>query len=267
MSACLARGVPLVLGTTGIDADAARDVDESARERGVAIFHAPNFAIGAVLVMRFADQAARVLPRVEIIELHYEHKLDRPSGTAAVTAERITRETGAEVPIHSVRLPGLVAHQEMLLGGEGELLTIRHDALSREAFVPGALLAIRRVRDLPAGPDRRARAAARIVSGADYNLRVSAQPAPAPFGRIVTAMVTPFDEDGSLDLGASRALARYLVGQRLRRPRPRRARPARRRRSPTPRSSPCSRRWSTRSATTRTSSPARARTTPRTRCT
>jgi 4-hydroxy-tetrahydrodipicolinate reductase len=148
---CLARGVPLVLGTTGIDAARRARFDASAREAGVPIFHAPNFAIGAVLAMRFAAEAARHLPRVEIVELHSEHKLDRPSGTAAATAERISRETGAEVPIHSVRLPGLVAHQETLLAGAGELLTIRHDALSRDAFVPGALLAIRRVRGLPAG--------------------------------------------------------------------------------------------------------------------
>jgi 4-hydroxy-tetrahydrodipicolinate reductase len=151
VSACLARRVPLVLGTTGVDPARRARFDEAAREAGVPIFHAPNFAIGAVLAMRFAAEAARHLPRVEIVELHSEHKLDRPSGTAAATAERITAETGAEVPIHSVRLPGLVAHQETLLAGAGELLTIRHDSLSRSAFVPGALLAIRRVRDLPPG--------------------------------------------------------------------------------------------------------------------
>jgi 4-hydroxy-tetrahydrodipicolinate reductase len=151
VAACLARRLPLVLGTTGLDAARRARVDEAAREAGVPIFHAPNFALGAVLAMRFAVEAARHLPRVEIVELHSEHKLDRPSGTAAATAERITHETGAEVPIHSIRLPGLVAHQETLLAGAGELLTIRHDALSREAFVPGSLLAIRRVRDLPPG--------------------------------------------------------------------------------------------------------------------
>jgi 4-hydroxy-tetrahydrodipicolinate reductase len=151
IAACLARGLPLVLGTTGVDPVRRARFDEAARKAGVPIFHAPNFALGAVLAMRFAAEAARHLPRVEIVELHSEHKLDRPSGTAAATAERVTRETGAEVPIHSIRLPGLVAHQETLLAGPGELLTIRHDALSREAFVPGSLLAIRRVRDLPPG--------------------------------------------------------------------------------------------------------------------
>jgi 4-hydroxy-tetrahydrodipicolinate reductase len=151
VSACLARKVPLVLGTTGVDPARRARFDEAAREAGVPLFHAPNFAIGAVLAMRFAAEAARHLPRVEIVELHSEHKLDRPSGTAAATAERITAETGADVPIHSVRLPGLIAHQETLLAGAGELLTIRHDSLSRAAFVPGALLAIRRVRDLPPG--------------------------------------------------------------------------------------------------------------------
>jgi 4-hydroxy-tetrahydrodipicolinate reductase len=151
VAACLARRLPLVLGTTGVDPARRARFGEAAREAGVPIFHAPNFALGAVLAMRFAVEAARHLPRVEIVELHSEHKLDRPSGTAAATAERVTQETGAEVPIHSIRLPGLVAHQETLLAGPGELLTIRHDALSREAFVPGSLLAIRRVRDLPPG--------------------------------------------------------------------------------------------------------------------
>jgi 4-hydroxy-tetrahydrodipicolinate reductase len=151
VAACLERRLPLVLGTTGLDPERRSRIDSAARAAGVPIFHAPNFAIGAVLAMRFAAEAARHLPRVEIVELHSEHKLDKPSGTAVATAERVRAETGAEVPIHSVRLPGLVAHQETLLAGAGELLTIRHDALSRDAFVPGSLLAIRRVRDLPAG--------------------------------------------------------------------------------------------------------------------
>jgi 4-hydroxy-tetrahydrodipicolinate reductase len=141
---CLDAGVPCVIGTTGADLQA---VDERARERRLPVFFAPNFAIGAVLMMRLAAEAAAFLPRVEIIELHNEAKRDAPSGTARATADLIP----GEVPIHSVRLPGLVAHQEVLLGGEGQLLTIRHDAFSREAYVPGVLLALERLRTLPPG--------------------------------------------------------------------------------------------------------------------
>jgi 4-hydroxy-tetrahydrodipicolinate reductase len=143
----VAAGVPMVLGTTGLSEDERAAIDAAARERGTPVFHAPNFAIGAVLMMRFAEQAARHLPRAEIIELHAETKRDAPSGTALATSARM----GGEVPIHSVRLPGLVAHQEVILGGTGEMLTIRHDTTSREAFVPGVLLAVKRVRELPAG--------------------------------------------------------------------------------------------------------------------
>jgi 4-hydroxy-tetrahydrodipicolinate reductase len=143
VNAALAAGVPCVVGTTGWDP---ASVDEAARERGLAVLYAPNFAIGAVLMMRLAEEAQRFLPRAEIVELHGEQKKDAPSGTAKATAERLG---GAE--IHSVRLPGLVAHQEVLLGGDGQLLTIRHDAFSREAYVPGVLLALERLRDLPPG--------------------------------------------------------------------------------------------------------------------
>ena len=141
---CLAAGVPLVVGTTGFDRDA---LDRMAREAGVPCFHAPNFALGAVLMMRFAEEAARAFPKAEIVELHADTKLDAPSGTAKATAARM----GGEVPIHSVRLPGLVAHQEVILGGPGEILTIRHDTTSREAFVPGVVRAIDAVRSLPTG--------------------------------------------------------------------------------------------------------------------
>jgi 4-hydroxy-tetrahydrodipicolinate reductase len=141
---CLAAGVPVVIGTTGFDAEAVRAAAEAV---GVPCFHAPNFAQGAVLMMRFAEEAARVFPRAEIVELHNEAKRDAPSGTAKATAARM----GTEPAIHSVRLPGLVAHQEVVFGGPGETLTIRHDAISREAFVPGVLLALERVRDLPPG--------------------------------------------------------------------------------------------------------------------
>jgi 4-hydroxy-tetrahydrodipicolinate reductase len=148
---CVEAGVPLVIGTSGLSEAARADLDSAARTREVPVFWAPNFAIGAILMMRLAEEAAQLLGRVEIIELHSEHKLDAPSGTAAVTAERIVRVTGREVPIHSVRLPGLVAHQEVLLGGDGQLLTIRHDTFTRDAFVPGVLRAVRMVQQLPFG--------------------------------------------------------------------------------------------------------------------
>ena len=141
--AALERGIPCVVGTTGWEPSGLAGLAE---ERGVAIFYAPNFAIGAVLMMRFAAEAARHLPRAEIVELHGEAKKDAPSGTAKATAERVG---GAE--IHSVRLPGLVAHQEVLFGGDGQLLTIRHDAFNREAYVPGVLLALETLPSLPPG--------------------------------------------------------------------------------------------------------------------
>jgi 4-hydroxy-tetrahydrodipicolinate reductase len=133
-----------VIGTTGFDT--AR-IDGLAREAGLPCFYAPNFALGAVLMMRFAKEAAEHLPRAEIIELHDEAKKDAPSGTAKATAALL----GGEPAIHSVRLPGLVAHQEVLFGGDGQLLTIRHDTFSREAFVPGVLLALDRLQTLPPG--------------------------------------------------------------------------------------------------------------------
>ncbi len=144
--AAVAAGSPVVVGTSGWDA-AREEVDTAARAAGVAVFHAPNFAVGAVLMVRFAAEASRHLERAEIVELHHATKLDAPSGTAIATA----RAMDGEVDIHSVRLPGLVAHQEVLLGGTGQLLTIRHDAFSREAYVPGVLLALRRLQELPPG--------------------------------------------------------------------------------------------------------------------
>ena len=140
----LEAGVPSVIGTSGADL---APVDARARERGLPVFFAPNFAIGAVLMMRLAAEAAAFLPRAEIVELHNEAKTDAPSGTARATADLLP----GDVPIHSVRLPGLVAHQEVLLGGEGQLLTIRHDAFTREAYVPGVLLALERLLSLPPG--------------------------------------------------------------------------------------------------------------------
>jgi 4-hydroxy-tetrahydrodipicolinate reductase len=144
VGACLAAGVAVVVGTTGFDAGA---LDAQAREAGVPCFYAPNFALGAVLMMRFAEEASRAFPKAEIVELHDVTKLDAPSGTAKATAGRMR----GDVPIHSVRLPGLVAHQEVILGGPGETLTIRHDTTSREAFVPGVLRAIEAVGTLPPG--------------------------------------------------------------------------------------------------------------------
>ena len=144
VGAALERGVPCVIGTSSFDKS---KIDALARERGLACFHAPNFALGAVLMMRFAEEAAQHMPRAEIIELHNEAKKDAPSGTAKATARLI----GGNPTIHSVRLPGLVAHQEVLFGGDGQLLTIRHDTFSREAFVPGVLLALERLDTLPPG--------------------------------------------------------------------------------------------------------------------
>lgn len=144
---CLEEGVPCVVGTSGLGREELGDLDERARSRSLPLFVAPNFALGAALMMRFAAEAARHMPRAEIVELHHEGKLDAPSGTAKATAEAM----GGDVPIHSVRLPGLVAHQEVLFGGAGETLTIRHDTTSREAFVPGVLLALERLGELPPG--------------------------------------------------------------------------------------------------------------------
>ena len=145
--ACLGAGVHTVIGTTGFDLMALR----SDADRGNAnVFVAPNFAIGAVLMMRFAAEAARHLKEIEIIELHHDRKLDAPSGTAKRTAELIAASGGnVHEPIHSVRLPGLVAHQEVLLGGAGETLSIRHDSIDRRSFMPGVLLAVRKVAELP----------------------------------------------------------------------------------------------------------------------
>lgn len=138
--AAVAAGVPSVVGTTGWDTDEFRDAP-------VSVFCAPNFAIGAVLMMRFAAEAAKHLDRAEIVELHHAAKLDAPSGTAKLTAERM----GGDVPIHSVRLPGLNAHQEVILGDAGQTLSIRHDAISREAYTPGVLLALEKLPSLPPG--------------------------------------------------------------------------------------------------------------------
>lgn len=140
----LAAGLPCVVGTSGWNPD---DVQDAAVAAGLPVFFAPNFALGAVLMMRFAVEASHHFPAAEIIELHHQTKVDAPSGTAKATAAAMD----GLVPIHSVRLPGLVAHQEVLLGGRGETLTIRHDTTSRDAFVPGVELALRKLGELPSG--------------------------------------------------------------------------------------------------------------------
>jgi 4-hydroxy-tetrahydrodipicolinate reductase len=145
--AALELGVPAVVGTSGLGEAELVELDALALDRSLTLLVVPNFAIGAVLMMRFAEAAAEYLPSTEIVELHEEGKKDAPSGTARATAERLP----GEPPIHSVRLPGLVAHQEVLLGSDGQLLTIRHDTFSREAFVPGVLLALEKLATLPPG--------------------------------------------------------------------------------------------------------------------
>jgi 4-hydroxy-tetrahydrodipicolinate reductase len=142
--AALEQGVSCVVGTTGWDP---QPLGTIAADKGLRVFVAPNFSIGAVLMMRFAREAAAYFPRAEIVELHSEAKKDAPSGTARMTADLI----GTDPVIHSVRLPGLVAHQEVIFGGEGQLLTIRHDTTARESFADGVLLALDRLDTLPPG--------------------------------------------------------------------------------------------------------------------
>ncbi len=149
---CLHAGVSVVVGTTGFDLEKLRKcaADHWNGGEGGRAFVAPNFAIGAVLMMEIGQRVAEFMPEVEIVELHHDKKLDRPSGTAARTAE-LLEAAGANVhqPIHSIRLPGLVAHQELIFGGEGQTLTIRHDSIDRSSFMPGVVLACRRVGTLP----------------------------------------------------------------------------------------------------------------------
>jgi 4-hydroxy-tetrahydrodipicolinate reductase len=162
----LERGVHTVVGTTGLSE---ADLDDLGARTGPAnLFVAPNFAIGAVLMMRFAGEAARHFQHAEIVELHHDRKVDAPSGTAIRTARMISEarrgatlqlpgpqghaargERVDDIPVHSVRLPGLVAHQEVLFGGQGQTLTIRHDSIDRSSFMPGVVLAVKRVASLP----------------------------------------------------------------------------------------------------------------------
>jgi 4-hydroxy-tetrahydrodipicolinate reductase len=144
---CLEAGVHVVLGTTGFDIEALKAAAEAGKAN---CFAAPNFAIGAVLLMEVSQTIARHMPECEIVELHHDRKLDAPSGTAKRTAELIDAAGGnVHEPIHSVRLPGLVAHQEVIFGGEGQTLALRHDSIDRVSFMPGVVLAVRRVAELP----------------------------------------------------------------------------------------------------------------------
>ena len=168
VSAAMTAGVDLVLGTTGLSEERLAELAKLAPDSGTTLFFAPNFAVGAVLMMQFAEKAARFMPHVEVTEFHHDKKADAPSGTAIRTARMIAaaraevpaapgRETelpgmeGARgalvdgVSVHSVRLPGLVAHQEVLFGGQGQTLTIRHDSIDRTSFMPGVVLAVRQV--------------------------------------------------------------------------------------------------------------------------
>jgi 4-hydroxy-tetrahydrodipicolinate reductase len=171
---CVQAGAHVVIGTTGFDLDALteglqtlqKDAMPPARAGGAPnraptsqlpnVLVAPNFAIGAVLMMRFAAEAARHMAKAEIIELHHDRKLDAPSGTATRTAQLMAESSGGApaggIPIHSVRLPGIVANQEVILGDEAQTLTIRHDTIGRESFMPGVLLAVRGVRTLESTP-------------------------------------------------------------------------------------------------------------------
>ena len=139
----LQSGAHAVVGTTGITTDNLEEIKKLCAEKNVNCIVAPNFAIGAVLMMKFAQEAVRYLPEAEIIEFHHPQKLDKPSGTALKTALMM----GKNVPMHSVRLPGLVAHQEVIFGGLGQTLTIRHDTINRESFMPGVIMAIRKVKE------------------------------------------------------------------------------------------------------------------------
>jgi 4-hydroxy-tetrahydrodipicolinate reductase len=146
---CVGAGVHVVIGTTGFEPAPLLQAGTGGKRPGANVIIAPNFAIGAVLMMRFAAEAARHMAKAEIIELHHDGKLDAPSGTAARTARLMGDASGhGPPPIHSVRLPGMVANQEVILGDVGQTLTIRHDTISRESFMPGVLLAVRRVGSL-----------------------------------------------------------------------------------------------------------------------
>lgn len=141
--------VNVVVGTTGLSENDLREIGSLCEKNGVNVLVAPNFAIGAVLMMKFASEAIKHMPKAEIIELHHDQKLDAPSGTSIKTAEMMKKSSGTkDIPIHSVRLPGFVAHQEVIFGGLGQTLTIRHDTINRESFMPGVMLAVKKIKNL-----------------------------------------------------------------------------------------------------------------------
>ncbi len=142
-------GAHIIVGTTGLTKENFIEIKELAEKNNINVFIAPNFAIGGVLMMKFATEAAKYMPKAEIIELHHDQKLDAPSGTAIKTKEMMLASSDMkDIPIHSVRLPGFVAHQEVIFGGLGQTLTIRHDSISRDSFMPGVVLSIRKIKSL-----------------------------------------------------------------------------------------------------------------------
>lgn len=145
MEICLAHNVPMVIGTTGFKNEELKEWEVRALQENWKAIIAPNFAVGAVLMMKYAREAVIFFEQAEIIEYHHAQKLDAPSGTAARTRTLMQEVHNKDIPIHSVRLPGLVAHQEVILGLPGQTLTIRHDSNNRESFMPGVLLAIRKI--------------------------------------------------------------------------------------------------------------------------
>lgn len=149
IKAAVAAKANVVVGTTGLTEADLKDIAQLCEQNNVNVLVAPNFAIGAVLMMKFASEAVKHMPKAEIIELHHDQKLDAPSGTAIKTAEMMKKSSGTkEIPIHSVRLPGFVAHQEVIFGGLGQTLTIRHDSINRESFMPGVILAVKKIKSL-----------------------------------------------------------------------------------------------------------------------
>jgi len=149
IKAAVSAKANVVVGTTGLSENDLKEISSLCEKNGVNVLVAPNFAIGAVLMMKFASEAIKHMPKAEIIELHHDQKLDAPSGTAIKTAEMMKKSSGVkDIPIHSVRLPGFVAHQEVIFGGLGQTLTIRHDTINRESFMPGVIIAVKKIKSL-----------------------------------------------------------------------------------------------------------------------